>query len=138
MGAALELATALTDAYNICKEYGQGVTFNIREEGDVARDNYRSIVARPTATSLAVYCYPVLYSPTERDLVRAGLKEMMDVVIYAPTLAFANAKLSWGDLDPIRSTVVVDGQTLKVREKARISQFLNGWLYYTFGLRITG
>lgn len=138
MSVELELTTAKQDVFNTCIERGQGVVFHVRAEGDVTRDTYNSIVARAAATQFTIYCYPILPAPTERELVRAGIKFMCDVLLYAPKLAFDNAGLTWQQLDTIRSTIVVDGQTYRIKEKARNSQFAGDWLYITFGLALTG
>jgi len=134
MSVSLEQQTAQLDAYKIAKEYGAPVTLNVRAESNVVRDRYNSIEARPSAQSVTVSCFPITYAPTERDLVRAGLKEMADVVVYVPVYAMDQAGLGYDQIDLTRSSVVVDGRTLRLREKARASQFGTVWLYYTLGL----
>ena len=137
MSVLIEQQAAQLDALNIAKEYGALVTLNLRAEGNVVRDSYNSIKSRPTtAFSLSVSCYPITYAPTERELVRAGLKEMCDILVYVPVKALDDAGATYEDIDITRSSVVLDGRTHRIREKARVSQFGTVWLYYSLGLAL--
>ena len=136
-GASFEALCAQQDVQAALREYGQTVTMHIRTEANVVRDNYNSIQDRPTDQTpvTAVFCaYPVQYQPSEKQLEKAGLREKVDVSIQTAVLDWTDAGWDFTKIDIKRTTVIVDGEEYEIRDKGRVSQFQNVWLYYSLGL----
>ena len=136
-GASFEALCAQQDVQAVLREYGAAITIHIRTEANVTRDNYGDIIARPSDQTplTAVFCaYPVLYQPNEKQLEKAGLREKVDVSIQTAALDWIDAGWDFNKIDVKRTTVIVDGEEYEIKDKGRVSQFQNVWLYYSLGL----
>ena len=135
--ASFEASCAQLDVQAALREYGATITAHIRTEADVVRDNYNSIKSRPTdqTPTDATFCaFPIQYQPNEKQLEKAGLREKVDVAVYTAAQDWIDAGWDFNKLDIKRTTVIVDGEEFEIRDKARVSQFQNVWLYFTLGL----
>lgn len=137
-----ELLQALQDVKCAAIEWGLTAKFRIRKESQVVRDKYNSIkrfnstsaAESPEATEVEVKAYPVIYSPSQKDLDKAGLKERTEVVIWTPRQYWHDASLEYDDIDLERTTVIIDGEKYELRDKVRNTQFREDFLYWNFGL----
>lgn len=132
----LELTHALLDAQLHCREYGQPVQIRVRDEGNITRDDYKSIRRRSTVMDLdrTFYAFPVEYSPSQRKLEKGGLKESSDVMIYTARQDWLDESLDFEQIDMTRTSVIIEGTTFEIREKSRVNQIGTGFVYISFGL----
>lgn len=136
VGANKESLEGLIDSQEIIKEYGTPITLRIRQENDITRDKYNSIKRRGSGDpALSLYAFPVIFSPTQKDLEKAGIKEQWDVVLYISNKTMIENSLTIDDIDTTRSTIILKDQKYLIKEKNYNSMFQNNYLYITFGLR---
>jgi hypothetical protein len=131
------LCETLCIAQEQCKEIGTILQFVLRIEDDVDRDDYESIKAYQDATTrtFSICAMDVLYQPNQHRLERAGLYEEAEVAIKTPTKCWLDAGVDFRDIDIKRTTVEINGETYKIREKNR-EQVIVGTvpMFYVFGL----
>jgi hypothetical protein len=140
---SFEYQAGLIDTQAMAAEYGQACTIHIRNEGQVARDDYGSIIGRP-ADSVVMNLNAAMmdYQPTRRQLEKAGLREECDMTIWIAMQDFTDAGLAFDDLELKRMTVDIapipgetNGNRYEVQEKSRAGSYANGYLYITLGLK---
>lgn len=138
-----EYRSALLDTQALEAEYGVAAIIHIRDEGNVTRDTYNSIMNRPTDLVTMVQNVATLtYQPTKYQMEKAGLREETDAMIYVAMQDFIDKGLAFDDLETKRMSVDIlpspgeaNGTRYEVKEKARAGGLGNGFLYVTFGLR---
>ncbi|MBD3278333.1 MAG: hypothetical protein GF388_08540 [Candidatus Aegiribacteria sp.] len=123
------------DISETLENIGADVTFRIRGEGDVVRDDYHSIKRVPTDTELTVKCYPIETGQERRNLDRAGITVEVDYVIWTSSKEWTDRGYDFEDLDINRMTVVYNGATYEVEQKQRQFQIQNVYGYWVFGVR---
>ncbi len=134
-GVMFEQKCALLDTKMIIDERGISISINIIDETDVTRDKYNSIKQRETSNPLlTLFAYPLIFSPTNEDKSDAGLREITDVIAHTAMLDWTNAKYNIDDIDLIRTEVFISGDIYEVKDKAKISQFGDTYLYFVLGL----
>jgi len=141
-----EFRQAMRDAQATAREYGNLVTLHLRKaEGAVSRDPYRSIKDRAGGTDFPFKSPQIDYTPTKRQLEKAGLREDCEVVVWLVAQDLEDAGIDFNGLEQTRTTVTIGaipgesgGATYQLREKSRASPFANGFLYRTLGLTRRG
>lgn len=142
-GVGLEYYHALRDAQMTEWEYGQPVTIHVRDETDVTRDTYGSIVNRPSdIVVMNINAAMIDYQPSKYKLEKVGLRQECDVMIYIAIQFFTDVGLAFDDLEPKRMTIDIgaipgesNGNRYEVVDKVRTVSFGNGYLYIAFALK---
>ncbi len=139
-GVWVDRTEALIDTKATIDERGDLVEIFLRKEGDVVRDRYNSIEKRNQSLGdstghLFFKTYPVQFSPSEKQLEKAGIKEKTDVIIYTAFYDWLNAGKNFKDIDITgRLSVNLQGETYELRNKGLVSQMNDVFLYITLGL----
>jgi len=136
-GAYLEKLNALQDVQNIVAEYGYPIRIYLDTESGMTRDKYNSIEKRETTDTeriLDIRAYPLNFSPTTRDIEKAGLKEKAEVICYTAMKDWTDRGYNFKDLNITKATAEVRGDTYLIKDKAENSQYLDEFLYITLGL----
>jgi hypothetical protein len=131
------------DALDAAMQYGTPITFRPRKEIDVSRDTLGTIKKKSITPTFETWALPVERQPDARKLEKAGVREVVDVLIYTPIQSWIDAGLVSDDtlgkdftaIDMIRDTVLLDGQEFKIADKGlsmRIGKFP---VFITFGLK---
>jgi hypothetical protein len=136
VGAYHERRCAMKEAERVCNLKGDLLQFFPRDEENIERDEYDGIAKRNDTPELFVRSYPIIYSPTRKQVEKAGLREDTTCIIYTPkltwdNLGFTNKK----DIDATYGTVRLRGETHEYREVNYASQFGSDFLYIVFGLQ---
>lgn len=132
------LCDALCEAAAACDEVGAEVTFYVRGEGEVERDDYRSIkeLQRTVGVTHAICAMNVEWQPSKKRLERAGLIDESEVVIWTPTKQWIDLGIDFLAIDIKRTTVQLGAETFTIREKGRANVVVGLVpLFYTFGLQ---
>ncbi len=134
---ALERDHALIDALCHVNEYGEEIYIYHRLETDVTRDKYTSIKARDYGTpeKKTLYAFPVKISPTQRQLEKAGMREVCDAIVTIAMKGWTDLSLRYEDIDAIRYTVVLRSQKYIIHDKSAINQFADTFLNINLGLK---
>jgi hypothetical protein len=131
----LEQLYALTDIKGIVDERGMLIKVVLRKESNVTRDRYNSIEARQQDRIIWMKAYPVNFSPSMKQLEKAGIREQANVLAYTAMKDWMTAGV---ELDEIefegRSTVVLQGKEYEIRERGQESQIGDSFAYITLGL----
>lgn len=125
---------ALDDVECQVNEVGLEVTFEDSRESNIARDKYRSISRNVSPTQITVYAYPAEFSPNEKSIEQAGLKESVDVILYTPLKTWTDNNYTFRNIDLIRWETVINGETYHIRDKALYGQLGSHYLYIVLGL----
>jgi len=134
-GVSLEKTTALLDAKWIIDERGDTITFYDREEDNVQRDKYNSIKRKETVyEGYTMKAFPIQFNPIDKDLMKAGLREIVDVVIYIAMQDWIDLELDPFKIDLTRSSVVLKEKTYKLKDKGFVNHFSDTFLNVTLGL----
>lgn len=133
-GVSLELLDALTEVKNQCDEYGDTVYLYLRGESNIIRDDYNSIKTPLTVTPYAFNAFPIIPSPNQYQMEKAGIFEKVETIIYLANLDFMNNNISIDNVEALRSTIVFQGETYLIKDKTTNSSFANNYLYITLGL----
>ena len=135
VGVYHERNCALIDAKSIIDERGDLVQFYFRIESNVTRDKYNSIKKRAVDTKYNIRAYPVQFSPSEKQLEKAGIREQAEVVIYTAMKDWITAGINFEDFEMDgRSTVRLQGQIYEIRNKGLVNQMNDTFLNVSFGL----
>ena len=136
IAARCERDNALTDVQQTCAMYGMPVTVRIRRESDVTRDKLGSVIARQTEyDEFTIGSFPFNTSPNHRELEKAGLREMGEVLAYVASKDFTDRGITFREIDAERTTIIGAGEQYRIVEKNATSAFLDAFLYYTFSLK---
>jgi len=138
LGAQLERNNALDDARSVINDYGDDIAVYRREETDIERDAYNSIIRRVPVEPILMKAYPIQFNPTENQLFKAGLRERVDVIIYTAMKDWIEHDLTdpYFQIDESRFTVELQGRTYLIKDKNYLNQFADSFLNITLGLVI--
>jgi hypothetical protein len=144
-GVFLEAAGYRQDVLDLSMQYGTPVTIRLRKESDVNRDDLGSIKKKSLTPSFSTWALPVERQPDTRKLEKAGIRELVDVLIYTPILSWMesnhisddNIGNEFSAIDTTRSTVLLDGEEWKIADKGLSTRLGKYPVYITFGLRRT-
>lgn len=131
------------DALDAAMQYGTPVTFRPRKESDVSRDSLGTIKKKSITPTFETWALPVERQPDARKLEKAGVREIVDVLIYTPIQSWIDAGLvedstlgiDFSRIDTIRDTVLLDGEEFKIADKALSTRVGKFPVYITFGLK---
>lgn len=135
-GVEHEKCMALREVYNIVVMYGLAIKLYLRGEPNVNRDDYNSIKKKQTGISYThtFKAYPFDFNPTAQQMEKAGITENVEAIASIPTKYFLDNSLEFDDIDMVRATVEVKGHTYKIKQKNRVDQYMDEYLYITLGL----
>jgi hypothetical protein len=136
VGTYLERRDALLDVKNIVDERGDYIEIFLRDESDVTRDQYGSIKKRNISQPmLKCNAFPVQYSPSEKQLEKAGIKESADVIVYTAMLDWINGGYGFSDIDINgRLTANLQNESYELKNKGLFGQMNDVFKYITLGL----
>jgi len=132
----MDICAGLTDIKELIYERGGAVKIILRDEGDVNRDGYNSIEKRAQNSIMEIYAYPADFSPSQKQIEKAGLSERSDLIIWTAMLDWNNNGIaSFENIEfSGKSTVIYNGVNYDIKEKNVVSQLGNTYGYVTLGL----
>jgi|GEM_PF-6736949 len=135
VGVYQEMNDALYDAKSIIDERGTVIQFIYRHEQNVERDDYNSIKKKSNIdTKYFFRAYPVEFRPNEKRLEKAGLREECDVLVWTAMKDWMDIGLNFSDIIlNLNHSIILEGETYEIRDKALVSQFADTFLYITLG-----
>jgi hypothetical protein len=134
-GVLQEKIDALIDAQVHIMEYGDEIIFFPREEDDISRDKYNSLKQRDSSISYySMKAFPVQFNPIEKELNKAGLREIVDLLIYTAMQDWNDISIIPREIDTVRGTIVYQSETFKIKEIGFVNHFSDTFLNVTFGL----
>lgn len=135
-GISLDELLALQRVQCTVKSRGIPIYIKLDDESTIERDSYGSIKKRESSTT-TIYAYPIVFSPSQKQKDRNGIKNEVEVMVTTPMQCWLDAGFSDTDLshiDTIRATVFLRGQTYEIKDKNMDSQFGSTFLYVILGL----
>lgn len=132
-GVELEQIHALQDAADYLYERGSEVKIYVNDETTIERDIYGSTKKR-TPTYITLHAFPLDYNPTDDQLMKAGVREQVDLMITLATKHLTDNGLSYADIDSGRFQVEVNGDLYNIKDKNQINMFSHVYLNVVLGL----
>lgn len=135
-GISLEEKQVLLQIQCTIRTRGSIFYLKLDDDQTILRDEFGSIKKR-TVTPITMYALPVVFSPTTKQKDRSGIRENVQVLVNTPMQCWKDAGFSDKDLseiDSIRATVILRGQTYEIRDKNLQDQFGSTFLYVVLGL----
>jgi hypothetical protein len=132
-GVELEEANALQDAADYLYERGMEIKIYVNTEANITRDIYGSTKKR-TPTYITLHAYPVDYSPTDDQLMKAGIREQVDIIATVATKHLTDNGLSYSSFDTGRFEVEIDGDVYSIKDKNQKNHFSHVYLNVVLGL----
>ena len=135
-GVALEKKTALLDAKWVIDERGDTIEFYERTEDEVTRDKYNSIKRKNMIlpATKTMNAFPIQFNPIDKDMLKAGIRERVDVIIYTAMQDWMDIDIDPRKIDMSRSSVVLREETYKIKDKGLVNHFSDTFLNVTLGL----
>jgi hypothetical protein len=127
---------ALKDIQSIIRCEGQYIQFVLRDESQVTRDDYNSIKSKTQVVDLKLKAFPVMFNANKQYLEKVGLREDCEVIIHTATQDWIDAGYNYDDIDIIRSSVKINGETYKVKEKTQGAYLGNMGCTIILGLKL--
>lgn len=138
LGVQFEKESALADAKWVIDERGVTIIYYPRTETEIGRDKYNSLNKKSivsVADSITMKAFPVTYSPLDDDLKKAGLREVVDVLIYTSMQDWIDNDINpEEDIEDIRDSIVLRGRTYSIKDFGFANHFSDTFLNVTFGL----
>jgi len=139
IGVQCERDDALRDVQDICREFGTPIKIRIRYESDVTRDKYGSMKNLPSEyKEFTIGVLPLIPSPNERQIHKAGLAgitEAADMICHTATKEWLDRKMTFDDIDPERTTVIVGKRQYRIENIGETDPFSDAMLYITLALK---
>ena len=134
VGVGFERTTALLDTKWMIDERGEEIKIYERGESDVTRDKYNSIKVKKTdVVELIINAFPQL-NPTEKQLEKAGLRDMVDVILTTAMQDWIDNVIEPREFDIVRNSVVFRNETYKIKNIGFINHFYDTQLNVTLGI----
>jgi hypothetical protein len=132
-GVQLEETHALQDAADYLYERGSEVKIYLNDETTIDRDEYGSVKKR-VPTYKTFYAFPLDYNPTDDQLMKAGIREQVDLLITLATKHLADEGMSYSSIDSGRYEIEVNGDIYMIKDKNQINMFSHVYLNIIIGL----
>lgn len=136
-GMTLETSYALIDVQDYVNERGHSITIELYDETTITRDKFNSLKKRGTpGNTLSYYAYPLVYSPNQKQLDAAGIRESVDVMLHTAMKDWNDDDYTMQrleDLNSIKGKVIIDEMEFEIKEKSLFSQFGETHLYVVIG-----
>ena len=133
-GVSHEAQCAIIDAKQVIEMYGHPLTIRVRTEAQVQRDRYNTVKQLNAITPIEIKAYPVDFQPNRYRLEAAGLFEEAEVLITTSMYDWIEAGFDFESIDIKRTSVYLRDSMYLIKEKGLSSQFMDSYLYVTFGL----
>ena len=133
-GVFFERNCILKDAKDIIDERGGQVEFLVTGDSDVTRDSYGSIKKKTRTSTLKFFSYPIVFTPSRRQIELAGLREETQLLLYTATKDWIDNSFDISDIDDERWDALLNGKKYEIKEKGFSSQISDTFLYITFSL----
>lgn len=127
MGAS----SALRDVRNVVRDFGQTIT--IINPPSIVTNDYGDIISRETSNVFNPKAFPITFSPSDKDLQKAGLTIKVDVIVYLSKLEMETIGLLFEDIEADQSELKIRGRQYLVKQTNEASQYADEFLYYTVG-----
>lgn len=124
-----------TDIKSIVDERGEIIKVVFRGEDKVYRDRYNSIEQRNQSTVIFIKAFPVTFTPSQKQIEKAGLKEKCDLMLYTAYLDWINNSIEFERVEiDGRTTIQLRGSDYEIREKGVDVHLADSFGYLTLGL----
>lgn len=131
----LDRIYGLKDVQNMINERGEYIKVILRQESQVTRDGYNSIEKRNQETVYWMKAYPINFSPSAKQIEKAGLREQNNVLIYTAMQSWIDVGVDFEDIEfEGRTTIMLRNQEYEIREKGLESQLGDTFGYVTLGV----
>ena len=132
-GVQLEEIHALQDAADYLYERGNEVKLYVNSESTIERDVYGSVKKR-TPSYITLHAFPIDYNPTDDQLMKAGVREQVDLLVTLATKHLTDNSISYLDIDTGRYEIEVNGDVYSIKDKNQINMFSHIYLNVILGL----
>ena len=132
-GVQLEETHALQDAADYLYERGSEVKLYVNSESTIERDVYGSVKKR-TPSYITLHAFPIDYNPTDDQLMKAGVREQVDLLVTLATKHLTDNSISYLDIDTGRYEIEVNGDVYSIKDKNQINMFSHIYLNVILGL----
>lgn len=132
-GVQLEETHALKDAANYLYERGSEIKLYVNDETTITRDIYNSVKKREPSY-ITLHAFPLDYNPTDDQLMKAGVREQVDLLVTLATKHLTDNSLSYASIDTGRFEVEVNGDVYIIKDKTQINMFSHVYLNVVLGL----
>jgi hypothetical protein len=132
-GIELEELNALQDAADYLYERGRDIILLANSEATIVRDNFGSIKKR-VPTECTLHAFPIIISPSDKQLKKAGLEERVDVLMTLATKHLTDKCLTYRDIDTTRYEVRYNGDLYTIKDKLQKNMFSHAYLNIVLGL----
>ena len=138
-GINFEQEHALIDSRNNIWERGEQITIKLYEENTVNRGKLNFINQRSIpATTLIYYAFPIIFNPSEKQFMDAGLKEKSQLIVWTSMWDWNNSNFGMkrlNNINLIKNVVIYRNSKYELIDKNFKGQFGNNtYLYITMGL----
>ena len=132
-GVQLEEIHALQDAADYLYERGNEVKLYVNSESTIERDVYGSVKKR-TPSYITLHAFPIDYNPTDDQLMKAGVREQVDLLVTLATKHLTDNSISYLDIDTGRYEIEINGDVYSIKDKNQINMFSHVYLNVILGL----
>ena len=132
-GVQLEETHALQDAADYLYERGSEIKLYVNDETTIDRDIYGSVKKR-VPTYITLHAFPLEYNPTDDQLMKAGVREQVDLLVTLATKHLTDNGLSYASIDGGRFEAEVNGDVYIIKDKNQINHFSHVYLNVVLGL----
>jgi hypothetical protein len=131
---------ALHDVQRIINDEGSYITILLRSESNITRDAYNSIEERANTIKFNIKAYPIIFNASKDLKEKIGFREDTEVVIYTAHQDWIDAGYTYEQIDPIRDTVRIFGNTSTffIKDKTFWNVMGNSATHILLGLACTG
>jgi hypothetical protein len=130
-----ERCGSLKDVQQIVNCEGTMIEYTLRDEDQITRGSYNSVKKKTQNIQVLLKAFPVNYSPSRKLLEKVGLREDNEVIIHTAMKDWQDKGYNYDDVEIIRSTVKLNDNTYKVKEKTLADYVGNTGLYIVLGLK---
>ena len=133
---------ALSQSREAACLYGTRFRFYVREESEIQRDPYTSIISRDApGVDVAIPGLPVNYTPSRWQLEKSGIKEPVDLIITTATAFWYSLNIEFRDVDIVRwrvenisGIVGIPSHAFRIKEIQPKTIIKGVPIYWVFGL----
>lgn len=133
------------DVQDVVRTFGADIVIRPGPESAVSRGRYSDPLSRNAdagAAAFTIKSFPIRWTPTDKEIKKAGLTMPVDVIFYVSQKDMDDAGRTFAEIQEVTGTVSMTGelnaetdqkQSFAIQQKARVSQWNAGFLYITIG-----
>ncbi len=129
---AANLQIALERVRSQVEHKGGDIKLLAGGESNVVRGDYGSVIEQ-TGAPTALKSFPIRFTPTEKQLQKAGIIESVDVIFWLSKKALALKGIVFDGIDTVRSRVIHGSVEYRITQKGRGYNQFGDYLYITLG-----